>query len=351
MATAAVIINEFGSVPLDHLLTEASNDQMVVLDNGCLCCTVFGDLIATLNRLYHAREAGETPAFDRVIIETSGLADPRPVVQAFLSDPTLEGLYRLDSVIAVLDAVNGPDTLERHDEAIHQLALAERVLITKLDLLGVEQAQTRERELLRHLHRLSPVAKIYRNDDPGLDPVRLLAEDGFSLRRDSPDVLAWLNSAMYEVDGEAHSQGTSLTHRHSYAARGVAISHGESEQSVASFCFRREQPTTLYALELLLAAIERNLGTSLLRLKGLVCVEERPIQPAVIHGVQHLLHNMTWLDRWPDADHSTRIVFITHGIARADLEEMVGLLDRVAHRTALARQQAQSGAGLPNESP
>lgn len=349
MATAAVIINEFGSVPLDHLLTEASNDQMVVLDNGCLCCTVFGDLIATLNRLYHARAAGETPAFDRVIIETSGLADPRPVVQAFLSDPTLEGLYRLDMVLAVLDAVNGPDTLERHDEAIHQLALAERVLITKLDLLGAEQAQTRERELLRHVHRLSPTAKIYRNDDPGLDPVRLLVEGGFSLRRDSPDVLAWLNSAMYEVDEEARSQGTSLPHRHSHAARGVALSLGESEQSVESFCFRREQPTTLYALELLLAAIERNLGTSLLRLKGLVCVAERPIQPAVIHGVQHLLHNMTWLDRWPDADHSTRIVFITHGIARADLEEMIGLLDRVAHRTALARQQVQSGAALSPE--
>lgn len=344
MATAAVIINEFGSVPLDHLLTEASNDQMVVLDNGCLCCTVFGDLIATLNRLYHARAAGETPAFDRVIIETSGLADPRPVVQAFLSDPTLEGLYRLDSVLAVLDAVNGPDTLERHDEAIHQLALAERILITKLDLLASEQAQPRERELLRHVHRLSPTAKIYRNDDPGLDPVRLLVEGGFSLRRDSPDVLAWLNSAMYEVDEEARSQSTSLPHGHRHADRGAALSRGESEQSVESFCFRREQPTTLYALELLLAAIERNLGTSLLRLKGLVCVEERPLQPAVIHGAQHLLHNMTWLDRWPDADHSTRIVFITHGIARADLEEMVGLLDRVAHRTALARQQAQSGA-------
>jgi G3E family GTPase len=343
MATAAVIINEFGSVPLDHLLTEASNDQMVVLENGCLCCTVFGDLIATLNRLYHGREAGETPAFDRVIIETSGLADPRPVVQAFLSDPTLEGLYRLDSVLAVLDAVNGPDTLERHGEAVHQLALAEHILITKLDLLGAEQAQPRERELRRHVHRLSPVAKIYRTDDPALDPVRLLAEGGFSLRRDSPDALVWLNPAMYEIEEEARSQGASRTHGHSHAARDVAVSHGESEESVTSFCFRREQPTTLYALELLLAAIERNLGTSLLRLKGLVCVEERRGQPAVIHGAQHLLHNMTWLDRWPDADHSTRIVFITHGIARADLEEMVGLLDRVAHRTALARQQAQSG--------
>ena len=332
LATAAVIINEFGSVPLDHLLTEASDDQMVVLDNGCLCCTVFGDLIATLNRLYHAREAGDTPPFDRVIIETSGLADPRPVVQAFLSDPTLEGLYRLDSVLTVLDAVNGPDTLQRHSEAVHQVALAERILITKLDLLGVDLAGLRESELRRHLRRLNPVAEIYRNGEPGLDPVELLVNGGFSLRRDSLDALTWLNSAMYELDGESRSQPTFLVHPH--------------EQTVTSFCFRREQPTTLDALELLLAAIERNLGTSLLRLKGLVHVRERPGQPAVIHGAQHLLHNMTWLDRWPDADHSTRIVFITDGIARADLEDMVGLLDRVAQRTALTRERAQWGAAL-----
>jgi len=344
MATAAVIINEFGSVPLDHLLTEASDDQMVVLDNGCLCCTVFGDLIATLNRLYHAREAGDTPAFDRVIIETSGLADPRPVVQAFLSDPTLEGLYRLDSVVAVLDAVNGPGTLERHSEAVHQVALAERILITKLDLLGVGPVQLRERELRRRIRRLNEMAEIYRNDDPEFDPVELLVDGGFSLRRDSLDALTWLNSAMYEVDGDFGSQPTFLAHPHGHPSRDIAASESENEQSVASFCFRREQPTTLDALELLLAAIERNLGTSLLRLKGLVCVKERPEQPAVIHGAQHLLHNMTWLDRWPDTDRSTRIVFITHGISRADLEDMVGLLDRVAQRTALAREQAQSPA-------
>lgn len=342
MATAAVIINEFGSIPLDHLLTEASDDQMVVLENGCLCCTVFGDLIATLNRLYHAREAGETPAFDRVIIETSGLADPRRVVQAFLSDPTLEGLYRLDSLVAVLDAVNGPDTLERHSEAVHQVALAERILITKLDMLGVEPAQLREHELRQHVRRLNAVAEIYRNDDPGFDPVELLVDGGFSLRRESLDALVWLNSAMYEIDGDSGSQPMFSAH----AARDIPASQTASEQRVTSFCFRREQPTTLDALELLLAAIEQNLGTSLLRLKGLIHVKERPAQPAVIHGAQHLLHNMKWLDRWPDTDRSTRIVLITHGIARKDLEDMVGLLDRIVQRTALAREQARSNAAL-----
>jgi G3E family GTPase len=349
MANTAVVINEFGSVPLDHLLTEASNDQIVVLENGCLCCTVFGDLIATLNRLYHTREAGEAPALDRVIIETSGLADPRPVVQAFLSDPTLEGLYRLDSVLAVVDAVNGPGTLERHDEAAQQVALAERILITKLDLLGAEQAQAREADLRERFRRISPAAMVFRNDAPGLDPVELLLAGKYSLRRDRDDAIAWLNAEAYvgAAEDDVSSAGAA---EHQHGARGIASAdpaghtHSHDELKIASFCLVREEPTTLYGLELLLAAVERNLGPGLLRLKGLVHVKERPEQPAVIHGAQHLLHNLSWLERWPSADRSTRIVFITKGIARPELVEMVALLDRVAQRTALARERAQPQA-------
>jgi G3E family GTPase len=341
MASTAVVINEFGTVPLDHLLTEASNDQIVVLENGCLCCTVFGDLIATLNRLYHARAVGEAPAFDRVIIETSGLADPRPVVQAFLSDPTLEGLYRLDSVLAVVDAVNGPGTLERHDEAAQQVALAERILLTKLDLLGAEQAQAREADLRERFRRISPAATVYRNNAPGLDPVELLLAGRYSLRRDCDDAIAWLNAEVYL--GTASSVGDS-EHHHGVRRVASADPTHHHELKIASFCLVREEPTTLYGLELLLAAVERNLGPGLLRLKGLVHVKDRPNQPAVIHGAQHLLHNLSWLERWPSADRSTRIVFITKGIARAELVEMVALLDRVTQRTALARERAQQQA-------
>ncbi len=350
MANTAVVINEFGSVALDHLLTEASNDQIVVLENGCLCCTVFGDLIATLNRLYHAREAGEAPGFDRVIIETSGLADPRPVVQAFLSDPTLEGLYRLDSVLAVVDAVNGPGTLQRHDEAVHQIALAERILITKLDLLGAEQAQAREADLRERFRRISPAAIVCRNDAPSLDPLELLLAGKYSLRRDGDgeDALAWLNAEVYfgAAENVPNSKGAAQHHhetRETASADLAGHTHHHGEAKIASFCLVREEPTTLYGLELLLAAVERNLGPGLLRLKGLVHVKERPEQPAVIHGSQHLLHNLSWLERWPSADRSTRIVFITQGIERPELVEMLALLDRVAQRTALARERAQPG--------
>lgn len=326
LAGAAVVINEFGSVPLDHLLSEASDDQIVLLKNGCLCCTVFGDLISTLNRLYHAREAGDVPRFDRVIVETSGLADPRPVVQAFLSDPTLEGLFRVDAVLAVVDAINGPGTLQRHDESVHQLALADRILISKLDLAGAEKAQQLAEELHQLIRGLNPRAEVYKSNDPAVDPVELVLKDGFSLRRDSADVLSWLGIAAY-ADHESHG------------AHGLNLHAGPK---IESFCLVREEPTSLYGLELLLAAVEQNLGPSLLRLKGIVHVKESPDKPAVIHGAQHLLHNMVWLDSWPGADRSTRIVFITTGVNRSELEEMIGMLDRVARRTAAARERAQS---------
>lgn len=329
MANTAVVINEFGEVGLDHLLTETSNDQITLLENGCLCCTVFGDLIGTLNRLYHARAAGEIIPFDHVVIETSGLADPRPVLPAFLSDPTLEGLYRLGSVVAIVDAVNYLSTFERHDEAVRQVALADQILISKLDLVDASQATARERELRDRLKLLNPAARVHRIDDPAVDPIKLLRSTGFTLERGQSDVAAWLNEAAYlPASADDHAQAPLLEPRHSHA-------------KIASFCLTRDEPTTLYGLELLLAAVENNLGPGLLRLKGLIHVAEEPERPAVIHGAQHLLHNLVWLDRWPDDDRRTRIVFITEGMKRQDLEEMVSLLDRVAQRTAAARLRAQ----------
>ncbi len=165
MANTAVVINEFGEVGLDHALAAQSDDTIMVLENGCLCCTVFGDLVTTLNNLYHAREAGEIPRFDHVVIETSGLADPSPLIQAFLSDPTLAGLYRIGTVIATVDAVNGPGTLDNHVESVRQVALADHILVTKLDLIDPEKMQAAEAELTARLRRLNPAAKITRIDD------------------------------------------------------------------------------------------------------------------------------------------------------------------------------------------
>ncbi|MGO9681666.1 MAG: CobW family GTP-binding protein [Beijerinckiaceae bacterium] len=335
MANTAVVINEFGEVGLDQALAAQSDDTIMVLENGCLCCTVFGDLVTTLNNLYHAREAGEIPRFDHVVIETSGLADPSPLIQAFLSDPVLAGLYRIGTVVATVDAVNGPNTLDNHVESVRQVALADHILITKLDLIEPTSAQAAEMELTSRLRRLNPAAKISRVDDPSFSIGTLLRTEGLDPDNAKTDARAWLNAAAYEQVDEHHHHhgGDHADHDH----------HHLHDRDIASFCFVREEPIPREALRLLLDALQHNLGPNLLRVKGIVHVAEEPERPAVIQGAQQLLHNLSWLERWPDADRRSKIVFITQGFDRAEVEDMIGVLDRVAIRTAAARARAQSG--------
>ena len=335
MANTAVVINEFGEVGLDQALAAQSDDTIMVLENGCLCCTVFGDLVTTLNNLYHAREAGEIPRFDHVVIETSGLADPSPLIQAFLSDPVLAGLYRIGAVVATVDAVNGPNTLDNHVESVRQVALADHILITKLDLIEPTKAQAAEMELTSRLRRLNPAAKISRIDDPSFSIGTLLRAEGLDPGNAKTDARAWLNAAAYEQVDEHHHHhdGDHADHDH----------HHLHDRDIASFCFVREEPIAREALRLLLDALQQNLGPNLLRVKGIVHVAEEPERPAVIQGAQQLLHNLSWLERWPDADRRSKIVFITQGFDRAEVEDMIAVLDRVATRTAAARARAQDG--------
>ena len=332
LARTAVVINEFGEIGLDHLLVTASDDNIMVLENGCLCCTVFGDLIGTLNSLYHRREAGDIQPFDRVVIETSGLADPAPVAQAFLSEPTLAGLFRLATVVVTVDAINGQTTLDRHEESLRQVALADHILITKLDLVPAEERSTAATKLSARLRHINPAATISAIDDPAVDAVALLGAPGLDPSESDAAARQWLNLAAFEHHDREHDHAD---HDH-------GREHHHHDNDIASFAFVREEPTSRYALQLLLNALEQNLGPNLLRVKGLVNVAEEPERPAIIQGAQHLLHNIAWLDRWPDADRRTRVVFITQNIDRASVEDMIGLLDRVATRTAKARERAGS---------
>jgi len=339
MANTAVVINEFGEISLDHALATQSDDTIMVLENGCLCCTVFGDLVTTLNNLYHSREDRAIPRFDHVVIETSGLADPSPLIQAFLSDPTLAGLYRIATVVATVDAVNGPGTLDNHEESVRQVALADHILITKLDLVDAAKAKEAEAALTARLRRLNPAAKISRIDDPAFDIGALLRDAGLDTANPMADARAWLNAAAYDSrDGHDHAHDDHADHDH--GAHGHH--HGLHDRDIASFCFVRDNPISREALRLLLDALQQNLGANLLRVKGIVHVAEEPDRPAVIQGAQHLLHNLSWLDRWPDDDRRSKIVFITQGYDRDEVEDMISVLDRVAARTAAARARAQS---------
>jgi len=338
LATCAVVINEFGDVPIDHALTATSDDNIFVLENGCLCCTVFGDLLETLNRLYHAREAGEVAPFDRVLIETSGLADPAPVLQAFLSDPALAGLFRVAAVVATVDAINGPGTLAEHGESVRQIALADQIIITKSDLYTQDAEETRQ-ALSQLIRRINPAASVHDAQAADFRPASILTSHLSGTSPVELDPNRWLNLEAYRVADEVeacadhhHGPGEHLHHHHRL--------EDDPSRAVATFTLVRQEPTSRDALQLLLSGIEHNLGPRLLRVKGLVHVDEEPGRPAVIQGAQHLLHNIEWLASWPDDDQRTRLVFITYGMPRAELEEMVGLLDRVANRTRAARERA-----------
>ncbi len=329
LAKTVVVVNEFGEVGLDHQLYTSSNDAVVVLENGCLCCTVRSDLIATMNSLYHDRARGDLPDFNNVVIETTGLAEPGPILQAFLSEPTLDGLYRVVNVVTVVDAVNWEVTAQKHDEALKQVALADDLLISKLDM-GRNDSYA---ELSAQLQALNPVARIAKLDF-GVNAVApLLMHQGFDAADTMADPTEWLSIATYDAHVEKIVETEGVKDQN--------VSPHLAARGIESFVLTRAKPVTREELQFLLDGIAQNLGPGLLRVKGLINILEEPGKPAVVQGVQHLLHNMTWLEKWPSADERTRIVFITQGIARDTLKDMIELLDRMSKRTFEARERGR----------
>lgn len=332
MARTVVVVNEFGEVGLDHNLMARSDDAVIVLENGCLCCTVRSDLVGTLNSLYHSRQRGEISAFENVVIETSGLAEPRPILQAFLSEPTLDGLYRVANVVTLVDAVNWRDTFEAHDEAVRQVAFADHILLTKLDLVAGD-AEAAEQLLRAELAKLNRAAQIEVVGQALSGIVALFTQSGFDPANPRANPLSWLALSAHQEHAEHHHED------------GCDHDHGPSnhlrDKGVESFVLLRDEPLSRLELQFLLDGITQNLGPGLLRVKGLVNIKEEPGRPAVIQGAQHLLHTMTWLERWPDSDERTRIVFITQGIVRARLKDMIDVLDRMSARTFKARERGR----------
>jgi G3E family GTPase len=329
LAKTVVVVNEFGAVGLDHQLYTSSNDAVVVLENGCLCCTVRSDLISTMNSLYHDRARGDLPDFNNVVIETTGLAEPGPVIQAFLSEPTLDGLYRVVNVVTVVDAVNWDATAQNHDEALRQVALADDLLISKLDMLNEDTYA----ELRAQLQVINPAAKIAKADLTSEAVAPLLMHKGFDAADPMADPSDWLSIANYENYAEKIAEAD--------GPKDQTIPSHLAAKGIESFVLTRSNPLARAELQFLLDGIGQNLGPSLLRVKGLINILEEPGKPAVVQGVQHLLHNLTWLEKWPSADERTRIVFITQGIARDKLVEIIELLDRMSKRTFEARERGR----------
>ena len=299
LAGTAVIINEFGEIGLDHLLVKTIDDNMVLLQSGCLCCTLRGDLVTALENLLRDLDNGRV-SFNRVILETTGLADPAPVLQTAMAHPYLVMRYRLDGVITVVDALNGSATLDQHLEAVKQVAVADRIVLTKTDLMTSDGAA--KAELLARLHALNPAAPILDAAAGEATPARLLDCGLSDPARKTPDVKRWLAEEAYAET--AH-------HHHDHA-------HGHDpnrhDERIRAFTLATDQPIPGATFEMFIDLVRSLHGPKLLRLKGIVKIAETPDRPLVIHGVQHIMHPPAYLEGWPDADQRTRIVLITRDL-------------------------------------
>ena len=311
MAATAVIVNEFGEIGLDHLLVESSNEDVVLLNSGCLCCTVRTDTADTLTDLFVGRVKGSIPDFTRVVIETTGLADPAPILHTLMSDPLVAARYSLDGVVATVDAVNGAATLDRQPEALKQAAVADRLLLTKADL--AEEAGVRA--LRARLAALNPTAAILPSAHGAVDPARLFGLGFYDLRSKSVDVQRWLRDEAL-ADDHQHEHGHHDVNRH--------------DDRIRTFCITRERPIAWAALSAWLDALASMRGDDLLRFKAIVAVSDRPEQPVILHGVQHIFHPPVLLPRWPSADHRTRMVFITRDLPREMIESTLAAFEEAA---------------------
>ncbi len=329
MGKTAVIINEFGEIGIDHLLVEHVDEHMVLLSQGCLCCTVRGDLLTTMRDLFQRRAQGRIPRFDRILIETTGLADPAPVVHALITSAFAQAHTFLDTITTVVDAVHGKETLAHHTEAVKQVAVADSLIISKSDLLANIDKDRATEALRAKLRTINPTAPIRRIVRGRISSDRLFGHSPLNPAQKRPDVESWLNAVSDEhlaPDHHSHGHSHGHDHHHSHGHDEHAHKHGHDHRDdrhasdIGSFCIVREEPIALATFQLFCNTLVNLRGPSLLRLKGILHIRESPDTPALIHGVQHVLSPPRWLPRWPTEDRRSRLVFITRGISQEDIE-------------------------------
>jgi G3E family GTPase len=308
LADTAVLINEFGAVGLDHLLVRPVSETMVLLQSGCLCCTVRGDLVEGMRDLFIKRVKGEVPEFNRVVIETTGLADPAPILHTLMNDELISSRYKLDGICTLVDAVNGAATLDAQPEAVKQAAIADRLILTKTDIASPALVAA----LRARLARLNPAAPVIEAPFGQVDPARLLDAGLFRAGEKIPDVARWLNEEAVRA-AETHHH-----HHHHHDPN-------RHDDRIRAFVFTAEAPVSWPALAFALELLIGSKGESLLRIKGIVNVAGEAA-PVALHGVQHVFHPPCPLPDWPDDDHRTRIVFITRDL---DPETVRGLMGGV----------------------
>jgi G3E family GTPase len=317
LARTAVLINEFGEIGLDHHLLERIDETMVLLQSGCLCCTIRGELAQSMRDLLHRRERGLVPAFDRLVVESTGLADPFPILSTIKADPVLRHHFRPGVVITTVDAVNGLAQIETHVESTCQAAIADQLVLTKTDLAD-EVCVAR---LLAGLRRLNPDAPVSRAADADFEAGGLIAEDGpggvgVSTR-------AWFRNSFRSDDPTDSVAMTTNGHAHGAADR---TRHGER---IRSFAFVVDEPLDWTAFGIWLTMLLNRHGDKVLRVKGILNLAGEDA-PVAIHSVQHLVHAPVHMAAWPDADRRSRLVFIVDSIDPALIKRSLAAFNRLA---------------------
>jgi len=302
MANSLVIINEFGEIGIDHLLVSVPSENMLLLNNGCLCCVFKGDLADTFADIHAKRARGEIPAFDQVIVETTGLADPVPVIQTIVTDEEIGRHFCLGVVATLVDGVHGEAQLERGRESVKQAAVGDTLLISKTDLATPDQVSS----LREKLAAINPGARIFNVTHGEFDPRELFGRGIRDSAARAEDVERWLSAESFRP------------HRDPSHFLGKAGGHpnGLHDDGLLTFSLFHETPIERQALALWLNMLSSFRGQDLLRVKGVVNVEGEPV---VIHVVQTIIHEPEPLPAWPSADRRSRIVFITRDITQEEI--------------------------------
>ena len=314
LADTAVLVNEFGEVGLDHHLLERIDERTVLLRSGCLCCTVRGELADAVRHLHSRRTRAEIPSFRRLVIESTGLADPFPVLTTFAADPVLKHHFRMAGVVTTVDAVNGPRQLAQHPESVKQVAVADRIVITKVDLSAAVAVAAVE----RRVRTINPAAPLLHGATASTLANWVLADEPAAITRD-PATLAWFAD---EMRAAKHADGASVQARHG--------------DGIHAFAIVLNRPLDWTAFGLWLTMLLHRHGNDVLRVKGILNVEGSDT-PVAVHGVQQLVHIPTHMQAWPDADRRSRLVFIVRGLDRASIEQSLAVFcDPVAGDAAVA---------------
>ncbi|MGE0483104.1 MAG: GTP-binding protein [Gammaproteobacteria bacterium] len=303
----ALIVNEFGEVGIDHLLVADLAENIVELRDGCLCCSIRGDLVMTLRDLWQRRCLDEVPAFARVVVETTGLADPVPLIHTLMANAPLMKVYRLDAVVCVLDAQHGGATLTAHDTALRQLALADIVVLSKTDLVDAAASA----DLLARLADINPRAERIEAVHGEVKPTRILDRGLFQPAPCASDVGAWWGG------------------RDESAARAVATDHAHVHDHGAEYAthiIRHATPLSLAGTAVFLNRVVNLFADDILRIKGIAAFRDKGDAPAVLHAVQGKFYPVVWLDSWPDTDHDSRLVFIGRHLDTARIDELFAAL-------------------------